>query len=90
MAGAGWTTVDSNISDGDGYCYPDYYWGWVCHSSSYSESNLSYNLGIGLKADISKTMFTRGSYGRQWIDFSDANSDPEFDVFRLELGFKYY
>ena len=90
VAGAGWTTVDSNVSDGKGYCVPDYYWGWYCYNSSYSDTDFSYNAGVGLKADISKTMFVRGSYGMQWIDMGAGSSDPEFETFRLELGFKYY
>lgn len=90
MAGAGWTTVDSNVSDGKGYCVPDYYWGWYCYNTSYSETNFSYNAAVGLKADLSKTMFLRGSYGMQWIDLGGGSSDSELDVYRLELGFKYY
>lgn len=89
-AGAGWAVVDSNVSDGKGYCAPGYYWGWYCYSSSYSESNWTYNLTAGIRADISRSMFVRGSYGMEWIDFSAASSNPDFEVIKFELGFRFF
>ncbi len=90
VGGIGWTNIDSNISDGNSYCRPGYYWGWYCYNSSYSETEFSYSAGIGVKTLINKDMFIRTSYGRQWVDIGEGSSDPEFDIFKLELGFKYH
>lgn len=90
VGGIGWATVDSNVSDGNSYCRPGYYWGWYCQNSSYSETEFSYSAGVGVKTSLSKDMFIRTSYGRQWIDAGKGSSDPEFDIFKLEFGFKYF
>jgi len=88
--GVGWATVDSNISNGKSYCYPDYYWGWYCYRDSYRETNWTFNLTAGFRADLTQNMFLKGSYGKQWIDFSQASSDPEFDIIKVELGFRLF
>ncbi|MEH6549139.1 MAG: outer membrane beta-barrel protein [Pseudomonadales bacterium] len=89
-AGLGYTNVDSNISDGSGYCVPDYYWGWYCYSSSYNKGSFSYNAAIGLRADISNTIFVRASYGRQWLDQKIGTDTPTFDIGRLEIGYRFF
>lgn len=87
--GLGWVNIDSNISNGQSYCRPDYYWGWYCYQSSYSTTDFTYNAGLGLTMDLNRTTFLRLSYGRQWIDMSNGTSDAELDRTKLELGFKY-
>lgn len=86
MGTVGSTYTDSNISDGNGYCVPSYYWGWYCYDSSYDASNWSYGAAAGIRVDLDRKTFLRASYGLQWVDFDGKGSDPEFDIFRLEIG----
>jgi opacity protein-like surface antigen len=87
-AGMGWTYIDSNIGNGEGVCYADYYWGWYCYEDSYSENNFTYNLTAGLRLDINRDVFIDASYGLQDVDFSSETSNDEFEVIKFELGFK--
>ncbi len=84
--GFGWTFIDSNVSNGEGYCAPGYYWGWYCYQESYNSTDFSYNAAVGLRLDFEGPMFVRGSYGMQWTEFSQSSSDPEFEVIRVEFG----
>ena len=88
-AGLGWTTIDSNISDGRGYCVPDWYWGWYCYSSSYDTTTFTYNAALGLRADLKNNMFLRASYGRQWMNEEIGKDKPEFDVGKIEIGYRF-
>ncbi|RKX45441.1 MAG: hypothetical protein DRP64_04720 [Verrucomicrobia bacterium] len=84
----GFSYTDSNIKDGPSYCYPDWYWGWACYSSSHDDTNLNYGGGLGLRWDIIRDMFMRASYSIMKLNIS-GTSDPEFGVGRLEFGWKY-
>jgi opacity protein-like surface antigen len=88
-AGLGWTNVDSNISNGNGYCVPDWYWGWYCYSSSYNQNTFSYSAAVGLRADFNTGVFVRASYGRQWLDEKIGKDQPEFDVGKFEIGYRF-
>jgi opacity protein-like surface antigen len=88
-AGLGWTKIDSNISDGRGYCVPDWYWGWYCYSSSYDTTAFSYNAALGLRADFKNKLFLRASYGRQWLDEKIGKDKPEFDIGKIEIGYRF-
>lgn len=90
----GWTDVDSNvISSGppSGGCWWDPWWGYICTGfyDTYSESNLSYGVGLGGRWDITPAFALRGAYSRQFIDASSSVSDPEFNMARVELLFRY-
>ncbi len=88
-AGLGWSLIDSNVSNGKGYCVPDWYWGWYCYSSSYSQNTFSYNAAVGLRADLNNQIFIRASYGRQWMDKKIGSDKPEFDIGRFEIGYRF-
>jgi len=88
-AGLGWTKIDSNISDGRGYCVPNWYWGWYCYSSSYDTTAFSYNAALGLRADLKNNIFLRASYGRQWMDEKIGKDKPEFDIGKIEIGYRF-
>jgi len=84
----GFSYLDSNIKDGPGYCYPDWYWGWVCYSSSHDSTELNYGVGLGLRWDINRDMFLRASYSVMALDISNT-SDPSFGMGRMEIGWKF-
>lgn len=84
----GFSYTDSKIQDGPSYCYPDWYWGWVCYSSSHDDTNLNYGGGLGIRWDINRDMFMRASYSIMKLDIS-STSDPEFGVGRIEFGWRY-
>jgi opacity protein-like surface antigen len=86
MAGLGWTSVDSNISTGKGYCVPDYYWGWYCYQTSYSETGMSYSTAAGVRVELPNRLFLRASYGMQWLNEDIGDDSTNFDVGLLELG----
>lgn len=88
----GWTHVDSNVVDGPPVtgCWWDPWWGYICRPfySTYNESNFSYSIGVGGRWDITPEFGMRAGYTRQVIDLSNTTSDPEFDVFRIDLIFR--
>ena len=84
----GFSYTDSNIQDGPTFCRPDWYWGWVCFSSSHDDTNLNYGGGLGIRWDINRDMFMRASYSIMKVDISNT-SDPEFAMGRLEFGWRY-
>ena len=84
----GFAYVDSNIKDWPSYCYPDWYWGWVCYSSTFSDTKFTYGGQVGVRWDISRGFFMRAGYGIQLIDISNT-SDPEFKNARLDFGWRY-
>ncbi len=92
QVGVGWTYLDSNVIDGPPTtgCWWDPWWGYICSNfySTYSDTNFSWNVGLGLRYDISRAMFLRGGLERRYLD-SDNGADPEFDALRVELGWKF-
>jgi len=84
----GFSYLDSNIKDGPGYCYPDWYWGWVCYSSSHDTTELNYGGGLGLRWDINRDMFLRASYSIMYIDIGNTSA-PNFGIGRMEIGWRF-
>ncbi len=84
----GFSYLDSNVKDGPSYCYPDWWWGWVCYSNTADTTRLNYGGGLGVRWDISHDIFMRASYSVMMIDASNV-SDPIFDMGRLEIGWRY-
>ena len=74
---AGWTHVDSNVTDRPPVtgCWWDPWWGYICRSywSTYSDTSFSYGGGLGVRWDISSAIFMRASYNMLRID---GGSDP--------------
>ena len=91
--GIGWIWVDTNIPSGDPVtgCWWDPWWGYICYpiQPTYSSTDTSYNLATGMRWDLSRQVFLRGSVGRQWIDYNDANGFPAVYYARVSLGFKF-
>jgi len=84
----GFSYLDSNIQDGPGYCYPDWYWGWVCYADTHDSTELNYGGGIGLRWDMTRDMFLRASYSLMYLEISDTE-DPSLAIGRMEIGWKF-
>jgi len=88
IGGIGWTKMDSNIADGlpEVGCWWDPWWGYVCYEDwdTYSKTEFTYNLGLGVRWDINDSLFSRAAYSREFID-TDAGS-LDIDTLTLEIG----
>ena len=91
QVGLGWTYVDSNVADGPPStgCWWDPWWGYVCYSDydSYDDTSFSWGYGAGMRWELSRTMFVKGSVNRVEID--GGSVDITFDSARLELGWMF-
>jgi opacity protein-like surface antigen len=90
--GAGITYVDTNIQDGPttGTCWYDPWWGYICSSyaPTKTENDVSYSAGLGVRYDLNRQFSLQGSYNKTWIDFSKASTQPDFDLWRLDIIFR--
>jgi opacity protein-like surface antigen len=91
--GLGWTHVDSNVADGPPVtgCWWDPWWGYVCADffSTYKDTRFSWNAGLGVRYDFQNRMFLKGSINRIFVDGAQDAADPEFDLWRVELGWRF-
>jgi len=88
VAGIGWTKLDSNIPSAPPQtgCWWDPWWGYICFTEwdTYKASEFSYNLGAGVRWDISDMIFTKAAYSREF--FSVKSGSITFDMAIFELG----
>jgi opacity protein-like surface antigen len=86
----GWTFIDTNIATGppQEWCWWDYWWGYICSSyiPTKSETDFTYGGALGVRFDITRSVFLRASYNKLWIDFKNASAE-DFDGIRLDIGF---
>lgn len=92
-ASAGWTNMDSNIPDQPptSGCWWDPWWGYICDSfySTYSKTRFSYGGAAGLRADLGSGLGIKASYGVKEIDTSNATQAAVFNLWKLELLWKF-
>jgi len=91
--GLGWTNIDSNVADGPPTtgCWWDPWWGYICSNffSTYNDTRFSWNAGLGLRYDFQNRIFLKGSVNRIFIDGSQDAADPEFDMWKIEFGYRF-
>jgi opacity protein-like surface antigen len=91
--GAGWTNVDSNISDGppNTVCWWDPWWGYICDTffDTYSEDLTSWSAGLGVRWDINRMMGLKASYGFIEMDTSSRLEDATMNMFKAEFIWRY-
>ena len=89
-AGIGYTYIDTNIQTGptSGSCWWDPWYGYVCtsYNNTKTESDWSYNAGIGVRFDVSRAFSLQGSYNRIWLEADKVK--PEFDMFKIDFIFR--
>ncbi|MES1262794.1 MAG: outer membrane beta-barrel protein, partial [Peristeroidobacter soli] len=90
-AGVGYSFIDTNIPDGPPQtgCWWDPWWGYICDTfqSTHSTDAFTYDLGLGVRWDLSTGYSMRLGYEKHWYD-ADKGS-PDFDRFRLGIVFRY-
>ena len=87
VVGGGFAYVDSNVSNGQIYCSGYYY--WYCYSNSYNTTEWTYSAALGLRAEISRNVFLRGSYGYQKVDMGSGSNKSDANITRLEAGLRF-
>jgi opacity protein-like surface antigen len=91
--GVGWSFIDTNVPDAPPQttCWWDPWWGYYCGTfqSTRSIDELTYNVGAGLRWDVSSSISLRLGYERHWIDLSEAESTPGFDQLKIGVIGRY-
>ena len=87
--GFGWTFIDTNIPTGVPICWWDPWWGYVCTQSTYTDTSFSYNIGAGIRWDVTKSFFLKGSVNNTSIDIDRASGTPSFFNSRFDFGFMF-
>jgi opacity protein-like surface antigen len=91
--GVGWSFIDTNIPDAPPQtaCWWDPWWGYYCGTfqSTRSIDELTYNVGAGLRWDVSQALSLRISYEKRWLDLGEATSTPDFDQVKLGIIGRY-
>jgi len=90
-AQAGWRYIDSNVSSSPPVtgCWWDPWWGYVCQQywNTYDDTSFIYGAGLGLRWDINRDMFLRGSWS--WMKGDAGSTDPTLEMGRIEIGWRY-
>jgi len=91
VGGLGWTKLDSNVPTGgrDVGCWWDPWWGYICFADwkTFETSELTYNLGVGVRWDINNAVFTKAAYSREFLKLD--NGTFNFDMAILEMGLMF-
>ncbi len=89
-AGIGYTYIDTNIQTGpsSGSCWWDPWYGYVCtsYANTKTESDWSYNAGIGVRFDVNRAFSLQGSYNKMWLEADKVK--PEFDMIKIDFIFR--
>ena len=89
--GIGIASVDSNIPTGalEGGCWWSPWWGYICATDweTYTSTELTYILGLGFRWDINNALFTRATYGMEFVNLD--NGYIQFGTAVLEMGLMF-
>ena len=72
-------------------CYWDPWYGQICGTfqSTRSTDAFTYDLGLGVRWDLSTGYSLRLVYEKAWYDVENAEDAPDFDKFKLGIVFVY-
>jgi opacity protein-like surface antigen len=91
--GVGWSFIDTNVPDGppQSACWWDPWWGYYCGTwqDTRSIDELAYNVGVGVRWDVSSTITLRFGYEKHWLDIGQATSTPDFDQLKFGVSASY-
>jgi opacity protein-like surface antigen len=91
--GIGWSFIDTNIPNSRVQigCWWDPWWGPICtpYQSTKSIDDFIYQLGLGLRWDVSPGYTLRLAYEKHWFDYGNAASTPDFDQWKLGFVLRY-
>ena len=83
---AAWTLIDTNIFAGWGNgCWWDYWWGPICGPVpyTYGKNTGSYNLGVGVRYELTETFFIRAGWEHGWLSLDRYSGGH---MIRIDLG----
>jgi opacity protein-like surface antigen len=90
--GIGFTYFDSGVPTGETevVCWWDDWWGYVCEgtASTYSASEFTYNAGLGLRWDVTDSVFMKFLYDIMWMEVG-ASGTEAFPQYQLIGGLKW-
>jgi len=83
----GGTYVDSGITveDGDEYCWFDPWWGYTCHSATYTDTKVNYGASLGVRYDFTNRLYLKAGIGKNYVDFDTENSS-DFLIYDFTIG----
>ena len=91
--GIGWAFIDTNIPNSRVQvgCWWDPWYGQICtpYQSTKSVDDFVYQLGAGVRWDVSPGYSLRLAYEKHWFDYGNATSTPDFDQFKLSFVMRY-
>ncbi len=75
-AGIGYQYLETELENAPpvGTCWWDPWWGWVCyydHPSTW-ETDFSWNVGGGIRWNITDNLFVKATVGANWLEYSQA------------------
>ena len=92
-AAVGWSFIDTNIPDSPPQtaCWWDPWFGYYCgtYQSTRSLDELVYDVGVGVRWDVSSTISLRLGYEKHWLDLGEATSTPGFDQLKFGIAARY-
>ena len=70
-------------------CWWDPWWGYICLADweTYTSTELTYILGLGFRWDINSALFTRATYGMEFVNLD--NGYIQFGTAVLEMGLMF-
>lgn len=91
--GIGATYVDTNIPSGLAYpvCWWDPWYGYYCGTAvpTKSDTEFSYNVGVGLRWDVVDNFYMKATANRLWIDANGNVGHPSFISYAVDFGFLF-
>jgi opacity protein-like surface antigen len=88
-AGIGFVTLTVNDPSQSVDCYPDYWWGYVCYESTQTEAAFTWNVGGGLRVDITSRVFLKAVAGVEWWLLSQTENLPYSIFGNLSVGMSF-
>jgi opacity protein-like surface antigen len=93
QVGLGWTYFDSNVIDRPPItgCWWDPFWGFICSSfySTYNETKFSYGGTLGVRWDVTDSIFVKGGYRWLAVDTDGLNGRPVLGNALFQVGWKF-
>ncbi|MDH5172379.1 MAG: porin family protein [Gammaproteobacteria bacterium] len=87
QAGLGWTYMDSNVVKNYSYYCGGYYYPYcAAYANTFDDTSFSWNVGVGLRWDVTDEVFLKAAVIQQWID-TDGSPSPVNG--RLEVGLMF-
>ncbi|WP_290522783.1 outer membrane beta-barrel protein [Alcanivorax sp.] len=86
----GATYLDTNVATGPSVpvCWYDPWWGYYCglDTPTLNDTVFSYEVGAGLRLDMSDTAFMRAGYSQQWLDVDRGAGTVDQGLWRFGIG----